>query len=187
MGPPGCGVTRWRVHQVWPHIPIYAGSIAPGFHSHRSISYKIVSLVWQCLSGWAPSYLCELCHPLYSCAGRSTLRSSAHSDLVVPFACSATMQSHSFSVVGPTTWNGLPLDLKHLPKGACSQFYQLLKTVLFRLAWSGVPLSRDLEGPLYKYLLIDWFIDIVPYDFLLPSIDIAYHSILYYLIIASLP
>jgi len=37
----------------------------------------------------------------------------------------------------PKTWNGLPVDLRHLPNGACSQFHHLLKTVLFRLAWVG--------------------------------------------------
>src|SRR6218665_2267637 len=56
--------------------------------------------------------------------------------LVVPFARSATMQTRSFSVVGPKTWNGLPADLRHLPKGACSQFHHLLKTVLIS-AWPG--------------------------------------------------
>src|SRR6218665_3442950 len=101
----------------------------------QRISYRIASLVWRCLSGWAPSYmyLRELCRPLSSCAGRRTLRSSAHGNLVVPFARSATMQTCSFSVVGPKTWNGLPADLRH----TCSQFHHLLKTVLFRLAWVG--------------------------------------------------
>src|SRR6218665_1575475 len=61
----------------------------------------------------------------------------AHGNLVVPFANSAAMQTRSFSVVGPKTWNGLPVDLRHLPNGACSQFHHLLKTVLFRLAWVG--------------------------------------------------
>src|SRR6218665_2265808 len=103
----------------------------------QHISYRIASLVWWCLSGWAPSYLCELCQPLSSCAGRHTLRSSVHGNLLVPFAHSATMQTHYFSVVGPITWNGLPVDLRHLPNGACSQFHHLLKTVLFRLAWVG--------------------------------------------------
>jgi len=46
-----------------------------------------------------------------------------------------TIQTRSFSVVGPTTWNGLPIDLRHLPNDACSQFHHLLKTVLFRFAW----------------------------------------------------
>lgn len=45
------------------------------------------------------------------------------------FLCSGTMQSHSFSVVGLTTCNGLPIDLRHLPNSAASQFHQLLRTV----------------------------------------------------------
>jgi len=65
-------------------------------------------------------------------------KSSVHGDLVVPFARSATMQSRSFSVVGTITWNRLPLDLKNLQNGACSQFHQLLKTVLFCLAWAEI-------------------------------------------------
>src|SRR6218665_1254353 len=100
----------------------------------QHISYRIASLVWWCLSGWALSYLCELCRPLSSCADRRTLRSSVQGNLVVPFTRSATMQTCSFSVVGPTTWNGLPIDLRHLPNGTCSQFHRHLKTVLFRLA-----------------------------------------------------
>ena len=42
------------------------------------------------------------CRPL-SCAGRRTLRSSAHGNLVVPFARSAAMHTRSFFVVGPKT------------------------------------------------------------------------------------
>src|SRR6218665_2946022 len=101
------------------------------------------SLVWRCLSGWAPSYLREHSRPLSSYACRRTLRSSVHGNLVVPFARSATMHTRSFSVVGPTTWNGLPIDLRHLPNGACSQFHHLLKTVLFRLAWVCWPTSVE--------------------------------------------
>src|SRR6218665_880202 len=103
----------------------------------QHISYRIASLVWRCLSGWALSYLCKFCCPLSSCQGRHTLRYSVHGNLAIPFACSAAMQTRSFSGVGPATWNGLPIDLRHLPNGACSQFHHLLKTVLFRLAWVG--------------------------------------------------
>src|SRR6218665_2102680 len=73
---------------------------------------------------------------LFLCS-RRTLRSSFQGNLVVPFARSAIMQTRSFSVVGSTTWNGLTIDLRHLPHGACSQFHHLLKAVLFRLAWAG--------------------------------------------------
>src|SRR6218665_1155020 len=78
---------------------------------------------------------CNILFILSSCAGRRTLRSSVHGNLVVPFARSATMQTRCFSVLGPTTLNGLQIDLRHPPNGACSQFHHLLKTVLLRLAW----------------------------------------------------
>jgi len=58
------------VYQDWPHIPVYAGGIAlVPFHSasHTDAqTYRIASLVWRCLSGWAPSYLHELYRPLSS-------------------------------------------------------------------------------------------------------------------------
>src|SRR6218665_673741 len=83
----------------------------------QRISLRISSLMWR-------SCMVYLQHS--SCAGRRTLRSSVHGNLVVPFA---TMQAHSFAVVGLTTWNGLPIDLIQLRNGACSQFHHLLKTV----------------------------------------------------------
>ena|SRR6218665_184633 len=81
---------------------------------------------------------------------------SVHGNLVVSFARSATMQTRSFSVVGPTTWNGLPIDRKHLQNGRLTPV--LNSTTFSRLlfsAWpgSGAPLItiRDLEGALYKF------------------------------------
>jgi len=68
----------------------------------QCISYRIASLVWRCLSGWSPFYLCRR---------------------VLFLWC-------------PTTWNGLPPDLRHLPNGARSQFHCLLKTVVFHWVWS---------------------------------------------------
>ena len=117
------------------HISQYMRNVLHWLPFPQRISYRIASLVWRCLSGWAPSYLRELCRPLSSCAGRRTLRSSALGNLVVSFARSVTMQTRSFSVVGPTTWNGLPVDLRSSSRsnGAWSQFHHLLKTVLFRI------------------------------------------------------
>src|SRR6218665_2941316 len=92
------------------HISQYMRDVFHWLPFPQRISYKNASLVWRCLSGWATSHL-------RNCAGRRKLRSSVHGNLVVPFARSATMQTRSFSVVGPTTWNGLPIDLRHLPNG----------------------------------------------------------------------
>src|SRR6218665_1811415 len=105
-----------------------------GFHSHSASHTGPRPWPW-CggVSCSAPSYLSGLCSSLFLCR-RRPLQSSVHGNLVVPLACYAKMQTSSFSVVGPTTWNGLPIDLKHLPNGAFSQFHHLLNYVLFRLA-----------------------------------------------------
>src|SRR6218665_1433100 len=60
------------------HISQYMQDVLRWLLFPQRISYRITSLVWRCLSGWAPSYLCDRCRPLSSCAGRRTLRSSAH-------------------------------------------------------------------------------------------------------------
>src|SRR6218665_3758881 len=73
------------------HISHYMRDALHWLPFPQRISYRIASLVWRCLSAWAPSYLRELCRPLSSCAGRRSLRSSAHGNLVVPFARSAAM------------------------------------------------------------------------------------------------
>src|SRR6218665_483482 len=93
----------------------------------------VVVLIWL----GALLYARTLPSSISSCPDRRTLRSSVHGNLVVTFASSATKQTRSFSVVGRTTWNRLPIDLRHLPNGACCQFHHLLKTVLFRLVWVG--------------------------------------------------
>src|SRR6218665_3394050 len=51
------------------HISHYMRDVLRWLPFPQRISYRIVSLVWRCLSGWAPSYLRELCRPLSSCAG----------------------------------------------------------------------------------------------------------------------
>ena len=45
------------------------------------------------------------------------MRYSVHGNLVVPFARSATMQTRSFSVVGPAPWNELAIDLRLVTRG----------------------------------------------------------------------
>src|SRR6218665_4121857 len=54
------------------HMSHYMRDVLYWIPFPQHISYRIASLVWRCLSGWAPSYLRELCRPLSSCAGRRT-------------------------------------------------------------------------------------------------------------------
>src|SRR6218665_1416574 len=91
------------------------------------------------------SLLCTGYLPLY-CFARVIYQ------LLVPRAKTAIRQRRAFSVVGPSTWNGLPLEIRLLPKSNESAFCTLLKTDLYHRGWAGVPLSRFLEGAPYKFL-----------------------------------
>src|SRR6218665_602563 len=63
----------------------------------QRICYRIAVLVWRCLLGSAPGYLCELCRPVSGLPGRRALRSSATGQLLVPRAKTAAMQHRAFS------------------------------------------------------------------------------------------
>ena len=102
----------------------------------QRISYRIAVLVWRCLLGSAPGYLCELCRPVSSLPRCRALRSSVTGQLLVPRAKTATRQRRAFSIVGPSTWNGLPLEICLLPKNNESVFCRLLKTDLYRRGWA---------------------------------------------------
>src|SRR6218665_2388877 len=103
----------------------------------QRIHYRISSIVWHCVLGNMPSYLLELFILSSACSGRRYLRSSSKGDFLVPFACTATRQKRAFSIGGPSVWNGLPSELRSLPRDLSSSFYKLLKTLLFRRAWAG--------------------------------------------------
>ena len=52
--------------------------------------------------------------------------------------CDVKLQRRAFSVVGPTTWNNLPSDLRVLlARDFAYTFYKNLKTVLYRRSWAG--------------------------------------------------
>ena len=103
----------------------------------QRISYRIAALVWRCLAGCARSYLSDLCCPVSDLASRRSLRSSAKGELLVPRARSSLRQRRAFSIVGPSTWNGLPLELRLLPRNNMAAFCQQLKSSLFSRGWAG--------------------------------------------------
>src|SRR6218665_1901614 len=45
-------------------------------------------------------------------------------------------QRRAFSVIGPSTWNELPLTLRLLPQNNVSSFCKLLKTFLLDRSWT---------------------------------------------------
>ena len=97
----------------------------------QRIKFKIGVLVYRCLRGTAPPYLSEMLSAAADIAGRRSLRSAAHGDLVVPRSRTVRFGSRMFAVSGPTFWNSLTNELKHssLIEPA---FKKQLKTFLFR-------------------------------------------------------
>src|SRR6218665_1373245 len=82
------------------------------------------------------SYLLELFILTSACSGRRSHRSASKGDFLVPRARTATRQKTAFSIVGPSVWNGLPSELRSLPRDLSSSFYKL-KALLFGRAWAG--------------------------------------------------
>ena len=94
-------------------------------------------VIWLCVLGSAWAYLREPCHPESDISGRRALRSSAIGQLLVPRYTISTGQRRAFSIVGHSTWNGLPLDMCLLPRNNANAFNKLLKTnYLYCRGWS---------------------------------------------------
>ena len=119
------------------HVSNYMLEVLHWLPIRQRIDYRIASLVWRCQLGIAPTYLRDLCWPVSVAQGSRSLRSAAKGVLSVLFARTSTMQSRAFSVVGPVVWNGLPLELRLLPRSLSDTFYNRLKTVLFGRAGVG--------------------------------------------------
>src|SRR5688572_10975803 len=103
----------------------------------QSISFRVSAFVWRSLVGTAPAYLQELCRPISVNIGRRPLRTAARGDLSVLFARTSTMQHRAFSVVGPSIWNGLLLELSLLPRNSSPEFYTSMKATIFSRGWAG--------------------------------------------------
>ena len=103
----------------------------------QRISYRIAAMVSRCVLGCAPSYLHDLCRPVSDVAARQMLRSATKGMLLVPRARLAIRKRRPFSVVGPSIWNDLPLDLRSLLVVHPSGFYKSLKSFFFSRGWAG--------------------------------------------------
>src|SRR6218665_2357654 len=118
------------------HITDYMRDVLYWLPVPQRIHYRISSIVWHCVLGNAPSCLLELFILTSACSGRRSLRSASKVDFLVLRVRTATRQKRAFSIVGPFVWNGLPSELRSLPRDISSSFYKLLKTLLFGWAWS---------------------------------------------------
>ena len=137
----------WRlIALTWPRLTFTFDH----HHNHQ------IFLYWSkkyplCLLDSAPVYLCELCRPVSGLPAWQALRSSVTGQLLVPRATTATRQNGAFSIVGPSTWNALPLEIRLLPKNKV-RFAGCLKLICIAVIGLGAPLRRFLEGAPYKFL-----------------------------------
>src|SRR6218665_311835 len=135
-------VLRSAAHLIG-HIPKYASvsaymrDVLHLLPVSQRISYRISALVWRSVTGCAPSYLTDLCRSVSDLASRRALRSSARGEHLVPRARSALKQRRAFSVIGPSTWNELPLTLRLLPQNQRRPSHGRNEAEIFIIAISG--------------------------------------------------
>jgi len=96
------------------------------------------------------TYLRELCCPPLSALCSWSLHSSQQGLLLVPFARTSTKQIRAFSVVGPSTWNGLPSELRIFDRILSPAFFLTLRLLCLTVLALGALLSSFLEEALYK-------------------------------------
>src|SRR6218665_4134038 len=114
------------IHSQFGHVSQYMLDVPHWVGGELRISYRIASLVWRCLAGLAPVYLRVLCYRPLSAMSSRSLRSSQQGILLVPFARTSTKQIRAFSVVGPSTWNGLPSELRIFNRTTSPAFFSHL-------------------------------------------------------------
>ena len=97
---------------------------------HLRINYKVLVLMFKCIHGIAPNYLCDkiiLSNPI-----RQGLRSENNVyTVVIPFTKHTTFADRAFSVNGPKLWNSLPNELRSVTD--FKSFKSNLKTYLFKM------------------------------------------------------
>src|SRR6218665_1931494 len=118
------------------HVSKYMFAVLRWPPTESRISYRIASLDWRCLVGLAPVYLRELCCPPLSAMSYQSLRSSQQG-LFVPFAHTSTKQIPALSVVGPSTWSGLPSELRIFNRTLSPVFFSHLETTMSNRAGVG--------------------------------------------------
>src|SRR6218665_2673929 len=75
------------------HVSAYMLNVLHWQPLQQRIIFRIGAIVWRCILGLAPAYLRDLCCPTPGTRGRSSLRSSEHGLLFVPFGRASTTQA----------------------------------------------------------------------------------------------
>ena len=96
------------------------------------IQFKILILIFKCLYGTAPGYLCDLVSVIRQ--NRYSLR-SMNSVLLTPGSakCKVSLGDCAFQTAAPKLWNKLPGHIRNLQ--SLEKFKTEVKTYLFKLAF----------------------------------------------------
>ena len=98
----------------------------------QRIEFKISVLVYKCLNGLAPQYLCKLLH-FY--AKDRDLRSADDKTLLEMPQSRTKFGERAFCYYAPKIWNSLPKDMRS--SKSIDTFKKKVKTHLFSLAYHG--------------------------------------------------
>ena len=92
------------------------------------IDFKILLLTWKALNGLSPPYIRDM---LEFRDETRTLRNRNNQYLKVPRFNRPTLGGHAFSIVAPSLWNQLPLELRTTDSE--TNFRKNLKTILYNI------------------------------------------------------
>src|SRR6218665_3240487 len=100
----------------------------------RRILYRVSTIAWRCILHVATAYLSD--HLSYLRPVRVGDRFTRPIVVTISYHV-LTRPLNRIGPSGPSIWNGLPLELRSLPRDFSSSFYSLLKTFHFARSWAG--------------------------------------------------
>ena len=95
------------------------------------VEYKVLLIVFKCLTNRAPVYLENLIHIKHN---TRALRSSNQTQLTEPRFSTKSYGARAFSVAAPRLWNSLPCDIRET--AMIGSFKSKLKTFLFKKSYN---------------------------------------------------
>jgi len=97
--------------------------------------FKLSTLMYQSVTGNAPSYIKDMLLPASGLNRQTQLQSASNGDLVVP-CIGLKFGEPAFSVAAPRLWNEVPSDVRKA--STLAAFERHLKTFLFSKHYSTV-------------------------------------------------
>jgi len=97
------------------------------------ITFKLVTLVFPCMHGFAQAYVAETLNRVADVDSRRRLRSGSSTALLVPMTRRRTVGDRAFPVAAAQVWNRLPTTLTS--QSSLLTFRQQLKILLFEQSY----------------------------------------------------